>query len=96
MRYSTSSLLVAIALTALVAWSGAPTNPAAMNRYIGIVVIVAACAALRFRHGRPYVRSIVASVLFFFVSLVYWWAGLWIGYFIDRPELHSHLTSKTG
>ncbi len=88
MRYSTSSLLVAIALTAVVTWSGAPTNPAAIIRYIGIVVIVAACAALRFRHGRPYVLSIVSSVLFFFVSLVYWWVGLWIGYFADRPELH--------
>ena len=85
-RYSISDLLAVAVAAALLVWSGTITNPEAVIRYAGAVAIVAGLAAIRFRDSRPCFCSVFAATLFFASSLVYWWAGIWIGYFIHRPR----------
>jgi hypothetical protein len=86
MRSSISDFLAATAFVALIVWTGSPATQHGLARFVASLVLVACYSALSRRPNWD-IRAPVASVLAYFaMSLICWWAAIWIGYFKHVPS----------
>ena len=81
MRYFTSHLFAATALIGLILSCRMPTTAETLVRYLAANAIIGVGVTVWFRKSRPYLAGAVAGFCFLALSIAYWWAQLWIGYF---------------